>query len=84
MKSIVVYKCPHCGHDERMLDKFCSECGREIIYRSPPIKPTQKEIIIDIRVCPKCGKEFKNEEKFCPKDGTLIIKKKERVIVRYS
>jgi len=82
MKEIRVYICPHCGSEERILDWYCSSCGKKIGHRAPPVKPTGRRETITTKVCPKCGKE--SEGKFCPKDGTLIIEIDEEVNISFG
>jgi len=54
-----VIQCPHCGTQLSPGNKFCTNCGREIVEK----KQEQKH-------CVHCGSIIRPESKFCPQCGT--------------
>ena len=65
----IMVKCPKCGYLVIDNEKFCKNCGSEIIR--------EEEGAIDAaskNICPKCGEEIDERMKFCKNCGSEIIR----------
>ena len=56
-------KCPNCGKRNPGGNKFCGECGTNLIEAE--------------RYCPNCDKMHNEGEKFCTQCGTRLVNKTE-------
>jgi len=59
-------KCEKCNAQNNEENKFCIECGAELIFKKSP----------DIKFCPSCGFENKNEAAFCSNCGNSFSHQK--------
>jgi predicted nucleic acid-binding Zn ribbon protein len=57
-KKIIYPKCIKCGRGGDNGQKFCPQCGGNMV--------------VPIKDCPKCKKPLADEEKFCTECGTPI------------
>lgn len=60
LKSV---KCESCGETVNTSQKFCPNCGSEIVIKAEPLK------------CEKCGEPLFKGKKYCGECGTAVVKK---------
>ncbi len=63
--------CPDCGNIGENGEKFCSQCGSELVMKIT-CTSCGADIEDDHNFCPKCGAELKIETFECPSCGTEI------------
>jgi len=56
--------CPHCGHENSMESRFCSQCSAQL----PELPAREPRELF----CPSCGNRLPADASFCSKCGTKV------------
>ena len=67
-------KCPKCGKENPPDNRFCDNCGFELVSTTPPAPSPVSEAQIGVReaTCPSCGHANPADSAFCEQCGATI------------